>query len=71
MYFQIMNDHYKYGTEPKVIFNAWNRFSLNKYMQKKRKLQQTQNVLIEIRILVRNATKLTKQIMSKTKKISL
>jgi ElaB/YqjD/DUF883 family membrane-anchored ribosome-binding protein len=40
-------------------------------MQKKRKLQQAQNALIEIGNLVRNATELTKQIISKTKKISL
>jgi hypothetical protein len=71
MYFQIMHGHYKYGKEPKVIFNASNRIFLNKYMQKKRKLQQAQNTLIEFRNLVRNATELTKQIISKTKKISL
>jgi hypothetical protein len=52
MYFQIMHGHYKYGTEPKVIFNPSNRIFLNKYMQKKRKMQQAQNALIEIGNLV-------------------
>jgi hypothetical protein len=67
MYLHIMHGHYKYGKEPKVIFNASNQICLIKYMQKK-KLQQAQNALIEIRILVRNATE---QIIRKTKNISI
>jgi hypothetical protein len=67
MYLHIMHGHYKYEKEPKVIFNASNIICLIKYMQKK-KLQQAQNALIEIRILVRNATE---QIISKTKNMSI
>jgi hypothetical protein len=70
MYLHIMHVHYKYGTEPKVIINASNIICLVKYMQKKKKLQHTQNALIQITILVQNATELTKQIIRKTKKIS-
>jgi hypothetical protein len=66
-----MHGHYKYGTEPKVIFNPNNRIFLTKCMQKKRKLQQAQITIIEIGNLVQNATELTKHIISKTKKISL
>jgi uncharacterized CHY-type Zn-finger protein len=40
MYLQIMHGHYKYGTEPKLTFNASNIICLIKYMQKK-KLQHS------------------------------
>jgi hypothetical protein len=45
-----MHGRYKYGTKPKVIFNASIRIFLNMYMQEKKNLQQAENVLIKIRI---------------------